>query len=82
MNFKSKEEIADFIKANLKELGVDAYGVDYVAEKLWDWHESELKNLRLGAVSSTLPVSSIPEFGSKEWVDCCEKMFSGKPKNG
>ena len=32
--------------------------------------------------SEQLPVSSIPEFGSDEWINCCEQMFGGKPKNG
>jgi hypothetical protein len=44
--------------------------------------DAAIEKLRKHAVSSTLPVSSIPEFGSKEWVDCCEQMFGGKPKNG
>ncbi len=79
MNIKSKEGIADFIEANLKELGGDAYGVDYVAEKLWEWHESELKNLRLGVVSSMLPTSDLPEIGTKEFNDLCSKMFGGNP---
>jgi len=62
MNIKSKEGIADFIEANLKELGGDAYGVDYVAEKLWEWHESELKTLRLGVVAE-----------QSEQLVCCHK---------
>lgn len=41
-----------------------------------------LEKLRKHAVSSTLPVSSIPEFGSDEWIKVCEQMFGGKPKNG
>lgn len=44
--------------------------------------DAAIEKLRKHAASSTLPVSSIPKFGSKEWVDCCEQMFSGKPKNG
>lgn len=44
--------------------------------------DAALEKLRKHAVSSTLPVSSIPEFGSDEWVNACEQMFGGKPKNG
>ena len=32
--------------------------------------------------SEQLPVSSIPEFGSDEWINCCKQMFGGKPKTG
>jgi hypothetical protein len=42
MDFNSKEGIADFIESHLKELGGEAYGVDYIAEKLFDWHITKL----------------------------------------
>lgn len=48
MKIEKKEDIANFIESHLKELGGEAYGVIYIAEKLFEWHESELKNLRLG----------------------------------
>ena len=38
INFKSKESIADFIDSHLKELGGEAYGSNYIAEKIWEWH--------------------------------------------
>lgn len=44
--------------------------------------DAALEKLRKHAVISTLPVSFIPEFGSDEWVNTCEQMFGGKPKNG
>lgn len=50
MKIENKEDVVNFIEAHLKELGGEAYGVNYIAEKLFEWHESELKNLRLGVV--------------------------------
>ena len=44
MKIENKEDIANFIESHLKELGGEAYGVNYVAEKLFEWYESELKN--------------------------------------
>lgn len=28
-----------------------------------------------------LPTSSIPEFGTDEWIDCCEQLFGGMSKS-
>ena len=53
MKIENKEDIANFIESHLKELGGEAYGVNYIAEKLFEWHESELKNLRLGFVGGS-----------------------------
>jgi hypothetical protein len=50
MEFENKEQIAVFIERHLKELGGEAYGVPFISNKLWEWHEAELKNLRLGLV--------------------------------
>ena len=87
MNIKSKEGIADFIEANLKELGGDAYGVDYVAEKLWEWHESELKNLRLGVVVEQSEQLVCDECGygmfyyKPDDIICCHGCNNTKPAN-
>lgn len=50
MKITNKEDIANFIESHLKELGGEAYGINYISEKLFEWHESEFKNLRLGDV--------------------------------
>ena len=28
-----------------------------------------------------LPASTIPEFGTDEWIDCCEQLFGGMSKS-
>ena len=28
-----------------------------------------------------LPASTIPEFGTDEWIDCCEQLFGGMRKS-
>ena len=28
-----------------------------------------------------LPASAIPEFGTDEWIDCCEQLFGGMRKS-
>lgn len=28
-----------------------------------------------------LPASTIPEFGTDEWIDCCEQLFGGIRKS-
>ena len=50
MKIENKKDIVNFIESHLAELGGEAYGVNYIAEKLFEWHESELKNLSLGVV--------------------------------
>jgi hypothetical protein len=84
MKIETKEDIANFIESHLPELGGDAYGVNYIAEKLMEWHESELKNLRLGFVvkpKGTLPVSPL-DISQDEWIENCERIFGGNPNKG
>ena len=40
MEIISKESISEFIKSNLKELGGEDNGIEYVSEKLWSWYQS------------------------------------------
>jgi len=55
MDFENKEQIAVFIERHLKELGGEAYGVPYIAEKLWQWHEQQVKSVDLADVGGSLP---------------------------
>jgi hypothetical protein len=43
--------------------------------------EKHIDNITNNNIETILPVSSIPEFGSKEWITACENMFGGNPKN-
>jgi len=45
MEIKTKEDITNFIESHLKELGGEAFGVNYISEKLFEWHESQMKSL-------------------------------------
>lgn len=78
MKIETKEDIANFIESHLAELGGDAYGVNYIAEKLMEWHEGELKNLRLGVVvgQSEQLVCEICELHKvKEKGDWCDRCL-------
>jgi len=54
---------------------MDAYLNEYKAEQLTltDVVDSEER--------TELPASTIPEFGTDEWIDCCEQLFGGMSKS-
>ena len=48
--------------------------------------EQQVKNCDLADVvdseeGTELPASTIPEFGTDEWIDCCEQLFGGMRKS-
>lgn len=50
------------------------------------YHQHKLKLLGIADVVDSegrteLPASSIPEFGSDEWIDACEQLFGGMRKS-
>jgi len=49
-------------------------------------HKAKLKLLGIADVVDSeerteLPASTIPEFGTDEWTDCCEQLFGGMRKS-
>lgn len=49
------------------------------------YHQNKLKSLGINVVDSEerteFPHSSIPQFGSDEWIDACEQLFGGMRKS-
>jgi hypothetical protein len=59
---------------------------EWWANEMEEYHQAKLKLLGIGAVvereeRTELPVSAIPEFGTDEWIDCCEQLFGGMRKS-
>jgi hypothetical protein len=64
--------------------------VSFKSDDLWkfmeEYHEHKLKLLGIADVVDSeerteLPASTIPEFGTDEWIDCCEQLFGGMRKS-
>ena len=88
-------ELKDFM--NSKGLGMEAEihvthrrdnGIHTIkiAEMLEEYHQAKLKLLGIADVVDSeeraeLPASTIPEFGTDEWIDCCEQLFGGMRKS-
>lgn len=68
MDFENKEHIAVFIERHLKELGGEAYGVPYIAEKLWQWHENQVKNCDLADVGGSCCAKPGKRYGKFEII--------------
>ena len=71
------------IKDNPRIIDSSGQATDFY---LQDLLEDYTKQLALTDVVDSeerteLPASTIPEFGTDEWIDCCEHLFGGMRKS-
>lgn len=71
------------IKDNPRIIDSSGQATDFY---LQDLLEDYTKQLALTDVVDSeerteLPASTIPEFGTDEWIDCCEQLFGGMRKS-
>jgi len=81
---EQKAMLADDLSAYIKEKHTQEECVGFI-----DGYNAALTKLKLLGIADVvdseegteLPESTIPEFGTDEWIDCCEQLFGGIGKS-
>lgn len=65
---------------------IDPITAKQVIKMMEEYHQAKLKLLGIADVVDSenrteLPEYTIPEFGTDEWIDCCEQLFGGMRKS-
>lgn len=77
----TEQDLKDEYEQAIKRKG-ELYAEGYV-EGLKDGQNQALNiaDVVYSEERTELPASTIPEFGTDEWIDCCEQLFSGVRKS-